>query len=128
MKHALQIKRLFAAFLSVLLLSATIGQAQAGMITNQQIVQQLDRQQAVALFDRADIQNQLAELGVDAELAKSRVAAMSDAEINQLNQHLADQPAGQDVLGLAFLVFVVLVITDMLGATDVFPFVKNINR
>ncbi|OPX55018.1 hypothetical protein SAMN02745127_02903 [Oceanospirillum multiglobuliferum] len=128
MKYSLQIKRLFAAFLSVLLLSATVGQAQAGMITNQQIVQQLDRQHAVALFDRADVQNQLSALGVDAELAKSRVAAMSDAEINQLNQHLADQPAGQDVLGLAFMVFVVLVITDMLGATDVFPFVKNINR
>jgi len=121
-------KRLLAGFLALFMLSATVHQAQAAMISNQTIVQQLDRQQAIALFDRTDVQAQLTELGVDSEVAKNRVAAMSDAEIQQLNQHLAEQPAGQDVLGLAFMVFVVFVITDMLGATDVFPFVKNINR
>lgn len=121
-------KRTLAVMMTILMLSVTGTQAQAAMISNQTIVQQLDRQQAVALFNRADIQDQLTQLGVDPELAKSRVAAMSDTEIAQLNQTLADQPAGQDVLGLAFMVFVVLVVTDMLGATDVFPFVKNINR
>lgn len=121
-------KRLLAGFLALFMLSATVHQAQAARISNQTIVQQLDRQQAIALFDRTDVQAQLTELGVDSEVAKNRVAAMSDAEIQQLNQHLAEQPAGQDVLGLAFMVFVVFVITDMLGATDVFPFVKNINR
>jgi len=128
MKLIQKAKRVLAGLMAVLMLSVTVNQAQAAMISNQAIVQQLDRQQAVALFDRADVQEQLTQLGVDSELAKSRVAAMSDAEIAQLNQHLADQPAGQDILGLAFMVFVVFVITDMLGATDVFPFVKNINR
>ncbi len=128
MKLIQKTKRVLAGVMAVLMLSVTVNQAQAAMISNQAIVQQLDRQQAVALFDRADVQEQLTQLGVDSQLAKSRVAAMSDAEIAQLNQHLADQPAGQDILGLAFMVFVVFVITDMLGATDVFPFVKNINR
>ncbi|WP_176330020.1 PA2779 family protein [Oceanospirillum sanctuarii] len=128
MKLIQKAKRVLAGVMAVLMLSVTVNQAQAAMISNQAIVQQLDRQQAIALFDRADVQEQLTQLGVDSELAKSRVAAMSDAEIAQLNQHLADQPAGQDILGLAFMVFVVFVITDMLGATDVFPFVKNINR
>ncbi len=128
MKLIQKAKRVLAGVMAVLMLSVTVNQAQAAMISNQAIVQQLDRQQAVALFDRADVQEQLTQLGVDSQLAKSRVAAMSDAEIAQLNQHLADQPAGQDILGLAFMVFVVFVITDMLGATDVFPFVKNINR
>ena len=128
MKLIQKAKRVLAGVMAVLMLFVTINQAQAAMISNQAIVQQLDRQQAVALFDRADVQEQLTQLGVDSQLAKSRVAAMSDAEIAQLNLHLADQPAGQDILGLAFMVFVVFVITDMLGATDVFPFVKNINR
>lgn len=128
MKLIQKAKRVLAGVMAVLMLSVTVNQAQAGMISNQAIAQQLDRQQAVALFDRADVQEQLTQLGVDSELAKSRVAAMSDAEIAQLNQHLADQPAGQDILSLAFMVFLVFVITDMLGATDVFPFVKNINR
>lgn len=128
MKLIQKAKRILAGVMAVLMLSVTVNQAQAGMISNQAIAQQLDRQQAIALFDRADVQEQLTQLGVDSELAKSRVAAMSDAEIAQLNQHLADQPAGQDILSLAFMVFLVFVITDMLGATDVFPFVKNINR
>lgn len=128
MSYLKNFKRTLAAVVALVMFSASLNSAQAGMISNATIIQQLDRQQAVALFDRADVQSQLTQLGVDPELAKSRVAAMSDAEITQLNQHLADQPAGQDILGLAFMVFVVLVITDMLGATDVFPFVKNINR
>ena len=128
MSYLKNFKRTLAAVVALVMFSASLNSAQAGMISNATIIQQLDRQQAVALFDRADVQSQLTQLGVDPELAKSRVAAMSDAEITQLNQHLADQPAGQDILGLAFMVFVVFVITDMLGATDVFPFVKNINR
>ena len=128
MSYLKNFKRTLAAVVALVMFSASLNAAQAGMISNATIIQQLDRQQAVALFDRADVRSQLTQLGVDPELAKSRVAAMSDAEITQLNQHLADQPAGQDILGLAFMVFVVFVITDMLGATDVFPFVKNINR
>lgn len=128
MKAINTVKRFLAAAMAVLMFSVSLNQAQAAMISNQEIVQQLDRQQAIALFDRADVQDQLIQLGVDGDLAKTRVAAMTDAEIAQLNQHLAEQPAGQDVLGLAFMVFVVLVVTDMMGATDVFPFVKNINR
>jgi len=128
MSYLKNFKRTLAAVAALVMFSASLNSAQAGMISNATIIQQLDRQQAVALFDRADVRSQLTQLGVDPELAKSRVAAMSDAEITQLNQHLADQPAGQDILGLAFMVFVVFVITDMLGATDVFPFVKNINR
>ena len=128
MSYLKNFKRTLAAVVALVMFSASLNSAQAGMISNATIIQQLDRQQAVALFDRADVRSQLTQLGVDPELAKSRVAAMSDAEITQLNQHLADQPAGQDILGLAFMVFVVFVITDMLGATDVFPFVKNINR
>lgn len=128
MSYLKNFKRTLAAVVAFVMFSASLNSAQAGMISNATIIQQLDRQQAVALFDRADVRSQLTQLGVDPELAKSRVAAMSDAEITQLNQHLADQPAGQDILGLAFMVFVVFVITDMLGATDVFPFVKNINR
>ena len=128
MSYLKNFKRALAAVVALLMFSASLNHAQAAMISNAAIIQQLDRQQAVALFDRADVQSHLTQLGVDPEQAKSRVAAMSDAEVTQLNQHLADQPAGQDILGLAFMVFVVFVITDMLGATDVFPFVKNINR
>lgn len=122
------LKRFLASLMVLTLMLSGVQQAQAAMIGNAQLLQQVERQQVVALFDRADLQQQLAQLGVDPEQAKARVAAMSDADIATLNRHLADQPAGEGFLGLAFMVFVLFVVTDMLGATDVFPFVKNINR
>jgi hypothetical protein len=72
------------------------------------------------------VQQQLVELGVNPDAAKARVAAMTDAEIAQLNQSLADMPAGGSVLGVLLIIFLVFVITDVLGATDIFPFIKPI--
>jgi hypothetical protein len=52
---------------------------------------------------------------------------MTDQEVARLNQHLAELPAGGDVLGVILILFIVFIITDMLGATDIFPFVKPVN-
>ena len=35
-------------------------------------------------------------------------------------------PAGGDVLGVILVVFIVFVITDVIGATDIFPFIKPV--
>jgi hypothetical protein len=35
---------------------------------------------------------------------------------------------GESVIGILLLLFIIFIITDMLGATDIFPFVKNINK
>ena len=51
---------------------------------------------------------------------------MTDAEISELNKRLADMPAGGDAVGVIILLFVIFVITDMLGATDIFPFIHPV--
>ena len=52
---------------------------------------------------------------------------MTDAEIAQINQRIAEMPAGgSSVLGVLLIIFIVFVITDVLGATDIFPFIKPI--
>jgi hypothetical protein len=79
------------------------------------------------MFDRTDVQQQLVDLGVNVDDAQARVALMTDFELAQLNQRMASMEAGSDILGIALTVFIVLVITDLLGATDVLPFVKPIN-
>ncbi|MEW6253600.1 MAG: DUF6627 family protein, partial [Planctomycetota bacterium] len=86
----------------------------------------VDRERLASLLEREDLQRQLATLGVDPQDAKQRVASLTDAEVNRLNQRLAELPAGGDVLGAILLIFIVFVITDAIGATDIFPFVHPV--
>ena len=53
---------------------------------------------------------------------------MTDTEIMQLNERLKDMPAGEGAAGIILVVFIVFVITDMLGATDIFSFIRPITR
>ena len=125
-----RVKRFGLILAAVSLLGIQIAPVQAAMVGNPELLtqgqQQFDRGQLVNLLDRADVQQQLVELGVNPDAAKARVAAMTDAEIAQLNQSLADMPAGGSVLGVLLIIFLVFVITDVLGATDIFPFIKPI--
>ena len=53
----------------------------------------------------------------------------SDEEIRQIAGHMDELPAGEGglgvVVGAILIIFLVLLITDILGVTDVFPFVKK---
>ncbi|QKI88788.1 DUF6627 family protein [Thiomicrorhabdus xiamenensis] len=121
------------SFLSLFaFLNGYVGYAYAGMVTNDQLVAEVSHdltvQEILAGLDRSDVQAQLVAMGVDPEDAKSRVSQMTDQELVALNQKLDELPAGSGIVSALLFVFVVLVITDMLGATDVFPFVNNINK
>jgi hypothetical protein len=52
---------------------------------------------------------------------------MTGDEIAQLNQQINELPAGGDILGILVLVFIIFVITDVIGATDIFPFIHPVN-
>ena len=58
--------------------------------------------------------------------ATARVATLTDAEIASLNQKLDELPAGGEILGILLTIFIVLLITDILGFTKVFPFTRSI--
>lgn len=85
----------------------------------------LERSRVRSVLDRQDVRDQLEALGVDPRAAQQRVAALSDEEIRALDGRLGELPAGGDVLGIALVVFLVLLLTDILGYTNVFPFVKK---
>lgn len=86
------------------------------------------RQRVNALLDRADVRAALESRGVSADQAKARVAALSDSEVEGLSQKIDSLPAGaggfEAVLWIGFLVFLILLITDILGFTKVFPFTR----
>ena len=106
--------------------------AQAGMISTQDALaiqqHEISKQELLSALELDQVQQQLLAMGVDADIMKDRVAMMTAEEIREANQALADMPAGQSVLGLAVLVFLVFVVTDMMCATDLFTFVNCINK
>ena len=125
------LQRIFCLLLSLSLIVLPIGPAQAAMIGNGQIIgevqAELNRSDVLQILERAEAQQQLMALGVSPEVVKERISHMTDQEVAQLNQSLADLPAGGDVLGVILILFIVFIITDMLGATNIFPFVKPVN-
>jgi hypothetical protein len=114
--------------LATSLLGTSIAPAQAAMVGTSQVLAaeqgSLDRARLTSLLEREDLQRQLAAMGVDVQQARDRVAGLTDAEIAQLNHRIGARPAGGDtVLGVFVLLLLILVITDLLGVTDVYPFV-----
>ena len=125
------LQRVLCLLLSLSLIVLPIAPVQAAMISNGQIIgevqTELNRSDVLQVLEREHAQQQLKALGVSPEMVKERVSYMTDHEVAQLNQHLADLPAGGDVLGVILILFIVFIITDMLGATNIFPFVKPVN-
>jgi len=66
------------------------------------------------------VQQKLVHLGVEPELAASRVAALTPAERQFLEENIADLPAGAGVIEVIGIVFIVLLILELIGVTDIF--------
>lgn len=85
------------------------------------------RTKVMQFIARQDVMKEIQAQGVDIAQVRQRVAAMNDDEINQLSGKIDKLPAaGSDVLGVVLFVFVVLLITDILGFTKIFPFTRSI--
>lgn len=98
----------------------------AGMLSTEAVVSGAERARVASFFDREDVRAQLQARGVAADEVKQRVAALTDAEAQELAARIDSLPAGGDVLGILLTVFIVLLITDILGFTKVFPFTRPI--
>jgi hypothetical protein len=117
---------------SFLLLDLSSQIARAQMVdTNSVIAAQQhteNRERVVAFLGREDVQQVMVQHGVDIVEAQNRVASLSDAELAKMANTMDQLPAGGDgvgaVVGAVVFIFLVLLITDLLGLTDVFPFVK----
>lgn len=100
--------------------------AQAGMLPTEAAVAGAERARVAEFMDRQDVQAQLQARGVSADEVKARVAALTDEEAGQLANRIDSLPAGGEVFGILLTVFIVLLITDILGFTKVFPFTRPV--
>jgi len=84
--------------------------AQAAMVATSEVLLHSDRMQLVKMLEREDVQQQLIELGVDAETSITRVNQMTDEELVQLNGHLSELPVGAGLSTVDLLIIIILVI------------------
>lgn len=99
------------------------GAAQASMINSSAQASaeqgQFNRDQIQQMFASQSVQEQLISMGVDPEQAAQRIAALSDSEIQTLNEKMSELPKG-GILGLIGAVFVILLILEITGVIDIF--------
>jgi hypothetical protein len=127
--------RIIALPLVALMMAVTmpLGMAQAALVGTDQVVApsqaETDRARVAAFIAREDVRGEMRKMGVDPAEAERRIAVMSDMEIQRVAARINEAPAGQSavgaVVGAVVLIFIVLLVTDMLGLTDIFPFVKR---
>ncbi len=127
------------ACLVILALSAfTIisAPAHAVMVSTAEILKQkqqdLTRERLHMLLYRSEVRKHLEGWGVNPEEAKARIDSLTDQEIAEIAARIDQLPAGGDglgvIVGAAVLIFLVLLVTDVLGVTDIFPFIKKADK
>lgn len=130
-----RIQKVVAGFmaLSFFLFSGIVVPAHAALIGTAEILSAqadgLARQKVVRFLEREDVARHLEAWGVSSQEARARVDAMTPEEIRMLSEKIDQMPAGGDVfgfiVGVAVLGFIALLVTDILGVTDVFTFIKK---
>jgi hypothetical protein len=107
----------FVRLISRLLVVCLIGlpfQVNAGLIGTDQVVtaaQALAARATVSNFvSRTEVAGQLQALGLTAQNAKDRVAALTDTEVAKLAGQIDSLPAGANGAGLLVLIAIVILI------------------
>lgn len=106
---------------------AVLSTGHAAMVSTQQVQTAESSHATISSFmSREDVQAELTRMGVSADDAAARIAALTDDEAAQLAQSIERAPAGSGFIEAAVFVFLVLLITDILGYTKIFPFTRPI--
>lgn len=134
--NSLRQKRKSIAMLVIITLSVfsiISAPAQAAMVNTAEILKRNQHNLACnrinVFLDRSEVQKHLVAWGVNPNEAKARVDCLSDQEIERISAQIDQLPSGGSalgtVVGAALVIFIVLLITDILGLTNVFTFVKS---
>ena len=126
-----KLKQLLISFVVVSFTFVGFTQSvQAAMIGTEQAVAvhdaQKNREKVAAALNRPDVAAELERMGVAKNEAQARVDAMSDTEVADLAGRVDSMPAGGDIVGAIVFVFVLLLVTDILGLTKVYPFTRSV--
>jgi hypothetical protein len=119
--------------LFMLVISGPFQSAFAAMVATETVLESSQGQEARTrikqVLAREDVRQALIKQGVDPLEAGTRIDSLSDAEALAVADKLDQLPAGSGALEVllivALIVFITLLVTDIMGYTDIFPFVKK---
>lgn len=105
------------------IVSVLIPAAQTAVIDTRTILAieaESPKTEVQAFLAREEVREQMVALGVDPDDASGRVAALTDQELSLLQYHINDLPAGSSALALLGAVFLVLIVLELVGVTNIF--------
>ena len=116
------IKKLLQCVLIAVAAAGVSLPAQAAMVGTAQMQSGASEAALVDTAAQRDwIVQRLIDGGVGEPLAHKRVAAMTDAQVAQVHQRVDEMPAGASTGEILIIIGLILVITELMGYTDIFP-------
>jgi hypothetical protein len=123
----------FLLAIFMFMLSGPYQSAMAAMIETEAVVDSERahnaREYLKTFLAREDVKSALVSQGIDPQEAQNRIDSLTEEESRFVADQLDQMPAGggffSTLLIVVFLVFVILLVTDITGYTDIFPFVKS---
>lgn len=96
----------------------------AGLVGTDEIVSADTRNRQITeirnVLARDEVRTQMLDLGVNPAHVEERLNALTDTELAQLSTGIKELPAGGDAVAVIGIVFIVLLILELLGVTNVF--------
>jgi hypothetical protein len=106
--------------------------AHAALVSTEQVIQEgaaaENRARVMSFLAREDVRSEMEALGINPAEAAARTQALSDEEIARIANKLDATAVGGDaiavIVGAILLLFIILLVTDLLCLTKVFPFTR----
>ena len=135
MKEIRQKSKLICIVFTILMLSISVPyqSALAALVGTETILENSriseTRSYLKEALEREGVRDALLARGIDPMEAQARIDSLSDTEIARIADQMDQLPAGGDTLFILLIVvpliaFVVIVVLDAMGYTDILPFVK----
>jgi hypothetical protein len=134
MKKFLRQRQLISLLMTIVMIGISLPcQPLMATMIDMETLMEADQAQKARIYvnqimAQKEVRQKLIAQGIDPREAQTRVDCLSNTEVVRLAHEIEHLPAGGHVIGVlvgaVLVVFIVLVITDILGYSDFFTFIK----
>ena len=118
---------IFFTLLQFFLVSGSLPGAKAALISTHTMIEsekaqatEDSRERIREILTHDEVTKELVRLGVDPAKAEERIAALTPAELEQLQSRIGELPAGAGVFEVLGITFLVLLVLELVGVTNIF--------
>lgn len=126
MTYLRKMQRILGSLLAVLMLTLSVQSVSyATIVSTDDLVSaqqtSIEREQIRDWLAREEVRDQLTNMGVDVDAAQARVDSMTSEEVTTMAANISELPAASGALEVALVIFLILILLDITGVTDIFP-------